>query len=335
LVMIPPGFPRLVEMTMNERPQRPKNDAEIWDKFLFIVFMGGKRSEPDINFLLRILKPFTPLEYVLKTDGDDWREVVEKAVDERLSRIRDEDAQIMLREFKKELFRITASIKGSARFFQSNSINIKTLENLLTTKDKTWEFIEELASNEDVSNIRFTKVIIWLQSIGFAQDVVAPSWQTKNFVNEVFGYYQFYDDEKYFMKKAEEFAEEVRKAVPKATTRDVASAIFYYTSVKGMLPLRSPEKKKFSAALLVGYLKSRNMTLRNISEKLADYEGREEFMEGFYSFLRGRHEGSVKETEKVKAKASAVVKPKKHTENVKQKPKKSKKKPIKGKKHRK
>ncbi len=327
--MIPPGFPDLVGMTMNERPLKPGSDAEVWEKFLFIVFMGGKRSEPDINFLLRILKPFTPLDYVLKTDGDDWREAVEKAVDDRLSRIRDEDAQVMLREFRKELFRITASIKGSARFFRSNSISLKTLENLLTTKEKTWEFIEDLAGNEDVSNIRFTKVIIWLQSIGFAQDVVAPSWQTKNFVNEVFGYYQFYDDEKYFMKKSEEFAEEVKKKIPGSTTRDIASAIFYYTSVKGMLPLRSPEKKKFTPALLVKYLRSKNMMLRDLSLKLSDYEGREEFMEGFYGFLRGKHEKDVSMTEK-KAKTKNAAKPIMH-----RKVKATKKKPVKVRKHRK
>ena len=103
-----------------------------------------------------------------------------------------------------------------------------------------------------------------------------PSFQTKKFVNDDIGpYYQFYEDDKYFMKKAGEFAEEVRKKIKGATARDVASAIFYYITMKSMLPTRSIEKKKFTPALLVKFLKAKRMTLKNMSEKLSDFDEEE------------------------------------------------------------
>ncbi len=285
---IPKGFEDLVALTMKERPEKPKSTEEIWNKFLYIVFMGGRRSDPEINLIINMLKAnkLLGMEYVLKTSGEAWREDVGKMLDERMQRIKDDETLIMLKEFQKELFRISASIKGSARFFEKNKISPETLEGMLSGKEKTWEFIDSLANNEDVSNIKYTKIIIWLHSLGYAQDFCPPSWQAKKFINyEIGPYYQFYEDDKYFMKKSEEFAEEIKKKTKKATTRDVAMAIFYYTTLKNMLPSRSLEKKRFSASLLIGFIKRKKLNLKNISEMLSDFDQRDELIEDLFKSL--------------------------------------------------
>ena len=281
---IPKGFDGLVKFVMKEQQAKPKTTEEIWDKFLRIVFMGGKRSDPEITFIINILKPLLGMDFVRKTDGEDWREAVEKILDDRTNRIKDEDILVMLKEFQKELFRISASIKGGARFFVKNEISPQKLDDMLT-KEKTWEFIESLASDEDVSNIKYTKIIIWLHSLGYADDFCPPSYQTKSFVNEVYGYYQFYEDDKYFMKKAKEFAEDVKKTVKKSTTRDVAMSIFFYVTLKNMLPPRTPEKKKFTPILLVKFLAAKKLTLTALSERLGDSDEREKLMESVYEFV--------------------------------------------------
>ena len=280
----PKGFTDLVRLAMKEQPPKPKNVEEMWEKLLKIVFMGGKRSEPEINFLINMLRPQLGLDHVRKTDGEDWREAVEKILDERTKRIKDEDVLEMLKDFKKEIFRVGASIKGSARFFVKNDIKPETLDRLLSTKELTWEFIEDLAKDEDVSNIKYTKIIIWLHSMGYADDFCPPSYQTKNFINEVYGYYQFYEDDKYFMKKAEEFAEEIKKQVKRATARDVATAIFFYVTMKNMIPPRTPEKKRFTPTMLIKFLKAKKLTLKSLSERLGEFESREKLMEEVYEF---------------------------------------------------
>ena len=284
---IPAGFKDLISLSMKEKPAKPKTAEEIWDKFLKIVFMGGKRSDPEINFIINMLKPqkILDMDFVKKTDGEDWREAVNAVINERLGRIKDDDILAMLKDFQKELFRISASIKGGARFFFRNEINPAKLGEILNGKEKTRNFIEDLVNDEDVSNIKYTKVIIWLHSMGYAEDFCPPSYQTKNFVNEIYGYYQFYEDDKYFMQKAEEFAEEVRKTLKKASGRDVATAIFIYVTFKNMLPPRSPEKKKFSARLIMKYFKAKKLTLKAIYEKLSDSDLRMNLYDSFYEFV--------------------------------------------------
>ncbi len=279
------GFEDLVKLAAGERPAKPKNSKEVWDRFLYIVFMGGKRSDPEINLILNMLRPVTSMDYVNKTNGEDWREATAKIIDERLSRIKDEEILVMLREFRNELFRISASIKGGARFFKKNEIVPEKLDELLATKEKTREFIDELAENEDVSNIKYTKIIIWLHSLGYAADFCPPSWQTKKFVNDIGPYYPYYEDDKYFMKKAEEFAEGVKNKIKNVTTRDVAAAIFYLITLKNTLPPRSPEKKAFDAAMLLKFLKKKKMTLSKVSAQLADFDGREDLIEDLGEFV--------------------------------------------------
>src|SRR3989338_2847496 len=140
--MLPKGFTDLVKLAMAERPAKPKNMEEVWDKFLKVALMGGKRGEPDINFITNILKPVLVLDYVRKTDGEDWRDEAKKILDERVKRIKDEDMLLVISDFQKEIFRISASMKGAARFFERRKI-LELLESL-KTKEAMGEFIEEM-----------------------------------------------------------------------------------------------------------------------------------------------------------------------------------------------
>lgn len=287
---IPEGFCDLVKLAIKSRPKKPSNSDEIWDRFVRIVFIGGKRSDADVSIIINILKKngLLSYEYVLKTTGEDWREAASKAVDERLSRVQDDDMKTMLKDFQKEMFRICASIKGGGRFFKQNEISPEKLEEMLSTKEKTWDFIEGLAKNEDVPNIKYTKVIFWLHSMGFGQDFCPPSWHVKKFVNEVFGYYQFYEDDSYFMQKAAEFGDEIRKKIKDATNMSVSSAMFYHMSFKSMLPQRSMEKKKFKAPMILKFLKTKKLALDDVSKKMSMQGERDELAQAFYDFVHGQ-----------------------------------------------
>ncbi len=272
------GFEDLVKMAMKERPEKPKTVKDIWNKFLSVALIGNKRSESDIRFLLTMLKAQLEYDYIRKTDGDDWRDAVEAIIKERIARIKDEDMLTVLSNFRSEIFRISASLKGMARFFEKNNMSKEFLESIDEQK-----FIEELVEDQDVPNIRYTKIILWLQSMGFAKDFVPPTWQTKKFVNDEFGYYSFYEDDKYFMTKADEFTKTLK--IKGMTARDVAVAIFHYISLKSMLPPRSPEKKKFTPTIMIKFLKKKKLTFEKLTGLLADDEQREKFMEDQYNFV--------------------------------------------------
>ncbi|MBI2173503.1 MAG: hypothetical protein HYT73_04860 [Candidatus Aenigmarchaeota archaeon] len=278
------GFESLLAMVQKEMPLKKAGSAgDMWKKFLRIVFLGGGRGDAEIDYIIGLLKNETELDFVLKTRGEQWQEAATERLDKAAAKEKDERKSYAINSLKKELFRITASIKGSARYFERTKMSPETLEKLCKDRESTWEFIEELNDDEDVTNVRFTKVVLWLHSVGFAKDFCPPSRQIKDFVNKDLEFrYQFYDDDKFFMEKVREFAGKF----PKASVYDVSKAIFFFRTLKNMLEPRSMEYRKFSPKAMLDFMKKNKFSLADIGEILSDFDMRESLPEQLHKFLK-------------------------------------------------
>lgn len=280
------GFESLLALVQKEMPlKKARNSDDMWKKFLRMIFLGGGRGDAEIDYVMGLLKKETELDFVLKTRGEQWQEAAAERLDKAIAKEKDERKSYAINSLKKELFRITASIKGSARYFERTKMSPETLEKLCKDRKSTWEFIEGLSGDEDVTNVRFTKVILWMHSVGFAGDFCPPSRQIKDFVNKELEFrYQFYDDDKFFMEKAREFAEKF----PKASAYDVSKAIFLFRTLKNMLNTRSMEYRKFSPKAMLDFMKKNKFSLADVAEILADFDMRDGLPEQLHKFLKTR-----------------------------------------------
>lgn len=274
---LPKGFLDLVKIVIKDDKPVKIQGKEIWSNFVKFALLGNSRSEAEINFLVNILKNQFEYEFVLKTNGDDFSDSINTVIKDRLIRIKDEEIILVLKNFQSELFRITASLKGLARFFKEKDL----INNIDKINEE--ELVKEIVDSEDVSNIKYTKVILWLHSIGRGLEIAPPSRQVKDFINTDIGpYYQFYDDDKYFMDEAKKFAGEVKKKIKNVTVRDVTRAIFYYRTLKNMLSSRSPEKKAFTIEKCLKFLKKTK--INKINEMLSDTDERYKLFEDVNHF---------------------------------------------------
>ncbi len=274
-VKIPDGFEALVKLVIKEQPLAsfsPKTDKEIWEKFLRIVFLGGSRSDAEINYLLEIFGKALELDYVTKTRGEPLESELSKIINAKLKSEKNGQLQNALQNLDNELFRIVASLKGAARYFEKTKMSPGILDKFTADKEKTWEFINELVEDEDVTNVKFTKVILWLHSVGKAQDFCPPSRQIKDFSNKDLGpYYRFYEDDKYFMERIQSFSEDLKKKIPKASVYDVSKAIFYYRACKHMLA----NQRGFQPSSLMRFMKKQKLDLKKLSLALGNIKKRE------------------------------------------------------------
>ena len=281
---VPGGFADLVKAVIKE-PAHVAAGSEIWDKFVRVILMGGSRYDTEITFLVNILKStkLLDLNYVNSINGEKWREEIEAFLKERLSRISDEESSEIINSVLGDLFRISASLKGSARFFRDKKL-IEHIGILTKTKESTGTLIEDIVNSEDVPGVKYTKVIMWLHSIGRGKDFAPPSRHVKDFVNKDIGpYYQFYDDDKYFMGKMNEVTAQLN--IRNATVMDVARAAFYYRTLKSMLPQRSKQSKAFTPLQLLKFMKSSKLSFAALSEALEDSEKKHNLMEKINRFM--------------------------------------------------
>jgi hypothetical protein len=207
---------------------------------------------------------------VRKTRGEPLEAELSKIL--KTTREKSEHLQNVLQSLDGELFRVVASMKGAARYFERTKMSLPVLDKFTADKERTDDFIHELVEDEDVTNVKFTKVILWLHSVGKAGDFAPPSRQIKDFCNKDIGpYYRYYEDDKYFMEKMQEIAEEIKKELPKASVYDVSKAAFYYRACKVMLS----EQKGFAPSTLLKFLKKEKMDLGKLAAMLGDIKKRE------------------------------------------------------------
>ncbi|MBI5332576.1 MAG: hypothetical protein HZB65_03315 [Candidatus Aenigmarchaeota archaeon] len=280
---IPEGFDSLLKLAMKEKPE-PVKGAAIWDKFVAAALVGGGKSEADIQLLVKILGKanLLRLENVSKMNGPEWSDAVEKILRNELDRLRFGEDKTMINNFLKELFRITASIKGSARFFERKSV-IKNIDEYTNDRKKTEEFIQEICDDEDVSNVKHTKAVLWLHSINRAEDQIPATRHVKSFVNIVYGYYSFYDDNKYFIEKANEILQAMQKKA-KANGKHFTRAIFLYISVKSMVPRGFG--KEFTVKKFLEFMKKEKLTTEALAKELAVLDKRWKLIAEVDKFVR-------------------------------------------------
>ncbi|MBI4894924.1 MAG: hypothetical protein HY831_00375 [Candidatus Aenigmarchaeota archaeon] len=281
---IPVGFEDVVKWTVKE-PVEKINGQNIWDKFVQVALIGGGRSEADTNVLLGYFKKdgLLKLEKVNKLTGDDLSKEIEKILKKKMEKMEEED-KVFINNLLKELFRITASIKGLGRFFDRRKV-IQDIDKLTKDDATTAEFIDEIAEDEDVSNVRQTKVIIWLHSIGRGKSAIPATRQIKSFVNNEIGpYYQYYEDDKYFIKKTEELVDEMKKKNKDLSAYDVTRAIFFFIALKSMVPRGLG--KSFTCVKFMDFTKKNKLTPKKVSEALGDVEKRYDLSEKVEKYSR-------------------------------------------------
>jgi hypothetical protein len=282
---IPKGFTDIVKLVMKEPAPLVKGVA-IWDKFVQTALVGGGRSDAGIQLLISLLKKtkLLDLEKVSRLSGTEWSAKATAVLNKSMKKLKFDEDKIVVRNFVSELLRITASLKGSARFFTSKNI-IKDIDKLTTDDEKTAELADEIAENEDIANIRQTKAILWLHSIGRGKALVPPTRQVKSFINSDIGpYYPYYEDDKYFINKAKELSAEVTKHVKGATAFDVSRAIFYYGSVKSMVPRGFG--RAFTPLRFLAFLKKKKLTIKALSAVLGNADKRYKLLEDVDKFVR-------------------------------------------------
>jgi len=271
----PAGFKELVALVKKDKVPIAKGN-DIWDKFCRVALIGRGRSGAEISLLTNMLRKQLDYGYILKTVGEDWREEVQLFLNERSKRIRDEDLKTAVDFLLKDLFYLTATLKGGARYFERKKI-FDELDDLTKTTELTNDLIEEIVEDKDVSGIRYAKAILWLHSVGRGKDFAPPTRQLKSFLNTDVGpYYKYYEDDGYFMDKAQELKKDFT-----ASLMDIYRAIFLYRTLKAIFPRGS----KFTPQKLIKFMKKKKYSVKKVLEMLSDVDNKEQLAEGLLEFL--------------------------------------------------
>lgn len=269
----PDGFSDLVKLA-GKNPVNKSKGKEIWDRFCEAALIGKERGEPQIAFVKSFLKSQLDYDFVSKSNEFSWHDNVQEFLKDRLEKVRDEESRQIISGLLRDLTYLASTIKQGQKFIESRKI----IKDTNAIEGKEQDIIKAIVEDREITGMGFVKVILWLQSAGFAKFFAPPTKHLKAFINNDVGpYYQYYEDDAYFMKKAQEIA----KDFPKASLADIYRAIFFFRIFKTALPRGS----KFTPKKLVSFLKKKKLSIAKLQEMLKDRDEMDKLME---SLMEGK-----------------------------------------------
>lgn len=264
----PDGFLDLVKL-VSKSPVKQSKGNEIWERFCEAALIGKERGEPQIAFVKQLLKTQLDYDFVSKSNEFSWHDNVQEFLKDRSEKIRDEESKKIISGLLRDLTYLASTIKQGQKFIESRNM----LKDSSAIEGKEQDIINAIVEDREITGMGFVKVILWMQSAGFAKGFAPPTKHLKSFINNDVGpYYQYYEDDAYFMKKAQEIAKDFKKT----SLADIYRAIFFFRIFKSAMPRGS----KFTPKKLVNFLKKKKLTIARLQEMLKDRDEMDNLMEG-------------------------------------------------------
>jgi hypothetical protein len=283
--MLPDGFSDLVKLVISnwERETLPTSFEEIWDAFLYQIFLADTVRSAQATYIKGVLD--NALEFnALQTIENDpiWSKKVLKIIDSNLIAIAgtpgDGYKRGILHTTRKEVeeLRISRTIGGALKFFSNKKIDTNLIASLQNDKKRTSNLVADFTT---VFGVGYVKGVLWLYSCGIAKDIVPPNGHIKNFLRTC-GYPEFkwsndpdrYSDWQVFAlanKCMDDVASTVSTEIGQLISPKQAQfAAWYLQTCKGLLP----RGNKLTPQLLIEYLDWAHINMDKLEQKLDDVE---------------------------------------------------------------
>ena len=266
---------------------------EIWKQMVWVLFLGGRRSEAAVNYIFDLLVANNLIDYddmvkFRSDDWDDWDEKVRAVLEKELSSVRDEDREDVLKNLLSEVRGRNDRenplfyIRSAMRYFREEKIDWQVIEKRTRTEEGTVEFMREMyfygqgvENYKKITGFGASKAALWLYSLGKALGEVPPTSHVKNFINFDVRQREYNEAEReddVIIAEMKDFVEkQVRPKIPGVTVKDVQTTVWLWKSCQGLLSLAGRGlKSKLTAEKMAAFVKKRR--LNYVTSRLADLD---------------------------------------------------------------
>lgn len=299
-ISLPKGFDELVNLILKDDPilkgSVPKKTGEIWDDFVYCVFIDENRSDADVRYLYDLLDAWQLLDMavVLKLRGK-WKEKAEKVCSSEMCKVSGRKHGVLSGFLiSQNLWDTTQCLVDLADYFVKKNICRDVLLKRTVAVPGLNDLIAEIAypnSPEHIRNIGLTKTILWLHALGLASEHCPPSRQSRAFLYEdvegLSGPIPYVEWDNYWpwLKKVENVAKHLS-----VTVRDISKAAWYYKSSQSLLAqFRAGLKWKFTPGILVKYVDENYKNLLKYADALTDIDEVDNLRGDLRAFVEAVH----------------------------------------------
>lgn len=298
--MLPDGFANLVQLVITNLnwDRLPRTREEVWDAFLYPIFLGATVRSAQANYVKEVLGDMLDFSAAQAVRTDPiWSRRAMAVIDAELGTIKgtlgEGYKKAILEIARKEIqsLNLSRTIGDALQFFEDLQVDVRTMRTLKDDERATLDFVDLVARS--IHNVRYIKAVLWLYNCGIAKDLVPPNAHVTRFLNEC-GYPGFgwskeqVDDWQIFTpacKCMKDVARQVETELGRTiTAKQAQAAVWYLQTSRGLLP--TTWKNSLTPDLLIQFLHSQSWSIGQLSDKLDDVEELDNLANDLKIFLR-------------------------------------------------
>lgn len=297
--MLPEGFSNLVAISIEnwDWDVLPREDAEVWDKLLYPVFLGRTVRSAQVGYVKAVLDPYLRMEAAraLRTDPY-WSKKVLRRIDLELGSILGTPGEGLKRAILNTVaqdvqnLNLSRTLDTALSFFERFDIGVEKIENIRNDDSSTKELVDH--ATREIYNVSYVKAVLWLYDCGIAYNLVPPNSHVRRFLADC-GYPRFGwsrdqpEDWEIFAlacdkmsNVAQQVAAELGRPI---TSKQAQAAVWYLQTCRGLLSRKYA--RRLSPQTLIDFLKGQRWSIDRLADRLDDIERLENLAEDLKMFL--------------------------------------------------
>lgn len=275
----------------------PTSKEELWDAFLFPLFIGRDRNGRQAAYAEKVLRDHLSFEQarLARTDAN-WRMELLAKVDLTISRLgttaRAGSKRKILEDVRVEVVgpSFANTLAGMSGFV--DSFDSKLVSDMRGDFDREYRFVVESLDSDVTPGVSYTKFVLWLQSVNSAWTLTPPSGPVRWALDsrdlgftgtnpyrwgEDAGEQEIVNEDRVkfgtFCTCYRNLCSELAPKVgPNLTPMETQTAAWIFGSTHGLLPPRSRAANRLSCEALLEYVDSQGLTLRQYVQRVLDID---------------------------------------------------------------
>lgn len=297
--MLPEGFSNLVAISIEnwDWDELPREDAEVWDKLLYPIFLGRTVRSAQAGYVKRVLDSYLRMDaaQAVRTDSY-WSGKVLKRIDSELGSISGTPGEGLKRAILNTVaqdvrnLNLSRTLDTALSFFERYDINVERIISIRNNDGITQELVDY--ATREIYNVGYIKAVLWLYDCGIAYNLVPPNSHIKRFLTDC-GYHGFGwsrdqpEDWQIFALAcarmsdvAQQVADELGRPI---TPKQAQAAVWYLQTCRGLISGKYP--RRLSPLNLIAFLRNQRWDIGELAKRLGDVEELENLAEDLKRFL--------------------------------------------------
>jgi hypothetical protein len=158
----------------------PTDPKDLWNAFLFPMFVGGRRKSAQVSYAVSVLEEFVSLQRARKaqTDGD-WTPRIKRQIEKSLRKLGDYPPDGLKRAILEDILadadglKLSSMAAGMTVFI--DQLKLMEMGDIRGDLNREFEFVVKAVGNGAIAYVGYTRFVLWMHACNAGWTLTPPN----------------------------------------------------------------------------------------------------------------------------------------------------------------